>query len=259
MVAAGVYQINEHQILQLTEEIHLQNPRVKQIYDSITDVRSEIDNHNFFTFGEQFSPHLNEICSNTIGKIAMKLLIANMKVNDEKISLEFGDDGDWFNDKIVSIDLSGYDASGKVKNPLCGIGRNRMEVVKKFDTITDALFHELCHALHKYSGREMKECDLLKTVYEGRHAIYWWTTFCGSDDEEVYNITGFYYDKKTEEKKLDPISCNMFDICANASDPESIIQRVFRWNYRDYSERGKTLDKIEDLLIDIYKYIERRP
>jgi hypothetical protein len=174
--------------------------------------------------------------------------------------------------RIVSIDLNNYDSDGTEKDPLCGIGRNGTKVVKKFDTITDALFHELCHALHRYSGREMTKCKLLEAIYGESSAMRLWIDTGNQDDEEVYdpddeemyNMTGFYYDEETGEKKIDPISCNMFDICANASDPESIIQRVFHCGYNYYLKRSQTLKsaalkKIKEFLIDIDEYIERRP
>jgi hypothetical protein len=233
---------------------------------------------------------LDEICNNTIGEIAMKLLIANLKNKKEVLFLETGEN-DEFNVKgTITIKLdnydfknrNNYDPKGKVKTEetLCGIRTgigDITQIVEKEDTISEAIFHELCHALHKYSGRKMKKYCLLNLIY-GKNGSnkYLWTDNEDEnpknleDDEEMYTITGCHCDGSPEVKRFDPISCNMFDICANILDPEQIVQRVFHCDYKGYKayreyliEHGlsesKVLYKIEEFLIDINEYIVKKP
>ncbi|MDR0744569.1 MAG: hypothetical protein LBE97_01270 [Holosporales bacterium] len=98
--------------------------------------------------------------------------------------------------------------------------------------------------------------DYLDIVYSGRQEKYLWTGKEPKeyeDDEEMYNITGYYWDSC---KCFDPISCNMFDICKQSSRPESIVQRVFhkRWIHR-YQYTHTPSYQIDQFLIDVSNYI----
>ncbi|MDR0640338.1 MAG: hypothetical protein LBF65_01200 [Holosporales bacterium] len=94
-------------------------------------------------------------------------------------------------------------------------------IAPKYDTIGEALFHELCHAFHSYSGMEKMTSAFLDDVYRRRKEKYLWTNDKiedprgYEDDEEAYNITGFYLGG------FDPISCNMYDIAKCFGDPSA--------------------------------------
>jgi hypothetical protein len=276
MVPIETHQINKPLILRQVEEIYLQDPSIKAKYDSITDVRSEIK--KYIVCRKRFSSCLDEICNNTIGEIAMKLLMVNLENKNEILFLGTGERDEFDGKRTITIKLDNYDfknpdnydpkGKAKTKEALCGIYAkigDITQIVKKKDTISEAMFHELCHALHKYSGREMCDSHLLDLTYEkNEHGKSLWSS---EDDEEMYTITGHHYDKKTEARQFDPISCNMFNICANILNSENIVQRVFHynyWSYKEYLTKYNTLEsealyKIEEFLIDINKYILKEP
>jgi hypothetical protein len=278
MAPTGTPQINKPLVLWQVEKIYLQNPLIKARYDAIIDVRSEMK--KYIVCRKCFSSCLDEICNNTIGEIAMKLLIANLDNKNEALFLEAGKSDNFDRKRTITINpqnynivnLDNYDPKGETKEALCGIHTgigDTTQIIEKKDTISEAMFHELCHALHKYSGREKEKCGLLNLTYgENGRGKYLWTGNKNENqnslenDEEMYTITGHYYDENTKVRRLDPISCNMFDICTNVLNPESIIQRVLHYDYSDYKEylteynilESEALYKIEEFLIDIDEY-----
>jgi hypothetical protein len=195
-----------------------------------------------------------------------------------KLRIRLGQ-GDYFNGKkTITIkpknynvgNSNSYDPKGqaKKKQSLCGIRTSigdTTKVVKKTDTISEVIFHELCHALHKYSEREMNDPNLLDIIYrENERGKSLWS---GKDAEEMYTITGHHCDGNTKVKRFDPISCNMFDICSNISNPEQIVQRVFHYDYKAYKKyltkhglsESEALYKIEEFLINVNEYTQKIP
>jgi hypothetical protein len=80
----------------------------------------------------------------------IRLLIANVKANGRpRIHIMVGGNDEFDpNVDTIYINPSGYDATtGITLSPLCGIDR-KGALVEKYDTIGEALFHELCHAFH---------------------------------------------------------------------------------------------------------------
>jgi hypothetical protein len=161
-------------------------------------------------------------------------------------------------ENIIYIDPTLYGADGYNKKIFFGIDPSGALVEKKL-TLCDALFHELCHTFHKYSEKDKETSAYLDAIYSGRHEKYLWTDkkierqF--EDDEEMYNITGYYLDSG---KYLAPISCNMFNICKYSSNSKSIIQRVFHIYWRDiktYKTAYDYLHKINEFLIDLNQYV----
>jgi hypothetical protein len=211
----------------------------------------------------------------------MQLLLINLEKVDGTLCLKFGECEEFYsedaeNDKttgIVTINRGNFDPEGKSRYKLCGIN-SMNELVEKTGTVSEALFHELCHAFHKYSGIEMNECDLLDYVYEEKPNLkYLWTGNKSKDlndfedDEEMYTITGCHYAGSTKARKFDLFSCNMFSICANISKPEEIIQRVFHYSYGAYKEylisyvlsESEALYNIKKFLIDINEFTLKTP
>jgi hypothetical protein len=96
---------------------------------------------------------------------------------------------------IVEISPSLYGPDGYNTNIFCGINIDGALVEKKA-TLCEGLFHELCHAFHTYSHKEKFTTDYLDIVYSGRQEKYLWTGKEPKeyeDDEEMYNITGYYW------------------------------------------------------------------
>jgi hypothetical protein len=255
------HEYNAHICVIQAEKLHLTNKDVATQYRQITNPRTEIN--ACIQHDSIFDQYIDEICDNTVGHIMMKLLIANMKarhIHDMRIVVgkkdEFipGPDSD-----IISIKLSDYDpVTGRAKDALCSIDGSGA-LAEKHDTLGEALFHELCHAFHSYSGMEKMTSVFLDAVYNGRQEKYLWTDDISKnpkgceDDEEAYNITGYYIGG------FDPISCNMYDICKYASAPESIKQRVLHYGWEDFvQDRAQfpdPLHNIDRFLIDLSTYI----
>ncbi|MDR2067809.1 MAG: hypothetical protein LBP41_02355 [Holosporaceae bacterium] len=197
----------------------------------------------------------------------MQLLLINLEKTDGRLRLEFGNDEEFYSEDaedgktigIVTVNRDNFDSDGISKYRLCGVN-SMNKLVEKTCTISEAIFHELCHALHEYSGKEMNNCKLLTFAYGDKKQKCLWT-----EDEEAYTITGYYYDGSM--KLFDPISCNMYDICANISKPENIVQRVFHYSYGAYGEylisndlsESDALDNIKEFLIDPNEYAVKNP
>jgi hypothetical protein len=171
--------------------------------------------------------------------------------------------GDRIEKENIFINLSNYNATGVAEKLwLIGTDKNRT-LLPKTIRLAETLFHELCHALHERSGRRMKECYLLNSIYGNADEMGLWlhrnkkNGELVKNDEEAYTITGFYYDK-SGRKQFDPISCNLFGIFADISDSRPITQRVFHWSYEKLIGDGQMynpLYNIGEFLINVKQYV----
>jgi hypothetical protein len=205
---------------------------------------------------------------NIVGRKMLRLLLTNMNINEiSPLKIEATTK---YSDRFVAeehkiyINFTNYDLRGIGKIPLCALGSSR-QIVPKYDSLGDAIFHELCHALHTYSKKEQTACRRLDSVYQGRPEKYLWTDHKSEkssnyeDDEELYNITGYF------DGGFDPINCNMYDICKCVSNNEPIIQRVFHDSYKKLQKKVRSMeitdscDEINKFLINLNDYIIRIP
>jgi hypothetical protein len=243
------------------EKLHLTNEEVAIKYKHITDLKMEIK--TCIQYDSIFDKYIDEICANTVGHITMKLLVANIKAKHPTLPMRIisWKKADQFDPGLdaVFINPKNYDpVTGQAKDALCAIDKSGI-LVEKYDTLGEALFHELSHAFHHHSGRIKRTSDLLDDVYQGRPEKYLWAYNPEERhgrhayDEEAYNITGYYLGG------FDPISCNMYDICKYASTPESIKQRVFHCSRKNFcanqSKFPEPLHNIDRFLIDLNTYI----
>jgi hypothetical protein len=133
----------------------------------------------------------------------------------------------------ICINFGLYNEHGINKHTSCGINDD-MDIVSKTGTLSESLFHELCHAFHDVTGiLKMTGSPALDCIYNGSSAKYLWTTKENPIDEELYNITGKYYDGVSI--CFDPICCNMFDICNSLKIGKKIEQRIFHTPYENYN------------------------
>jgi hypothetical protein len=251
---ANSYEFNNNLFRSEVESLHLKDNSVLTQYNTIRDVRGEIN--TYIRHRTIFDTYLDNICNNIVGNTMMRLLIANVKVrgiSGVKIEVGAGDDEFDPNSNTVFINPSKYDSvSGRSLVASCGIDRSR-NPVEKYRTIVDVLFHELCHAFHWNSGKltssNIRNTSVISSIY-GMHrsgALWKW-------DEEVYNITGYYFGG------FDPISCNMYDICKYSSNPDSIVQRIFHVSWDDHLRTmPNLLSRIEEFLINVDRYVIRIP
>lgn len=180
---------------------------------------------------------MDEIYENVVGNTMLKILIANMKAKDKTnpLSLNIGLSC-CFNPRryCVEMNFEWFNEIGILKQTACGVDSSK-QFCEKWISFSEALFHELCHVFHTYSGKEKFTSDYLDTMYQKRHEKYLWTGKKAEgefeDDEETYNITGYYFGSG---KQFDHISCNMFDIYKYRSSPETIVQRVFHCDWTKY-------------------------
>jgi hypothetical protein len=197
----------------------------------------------YIQYEPNFDQYIDEIMENIVGRKMLRLLIANMKVEKIpplkiKATTIKCDHFDAEKNKIY-INSTNYNSSGMIRNQLCALDTNE-KLVPKNNSIGDVIFHEFCHALHRYGKKEQTKCKLLDKVYEElqvdgtykvRQEKYLWTNDKSKepkkceDDEELYTITGYFYGG------FDPINCNMYDICKCLKNKEPITQRVFHYYY----------------------------
>jgi hypothetical protein len=250
---------NSKFFLRQAENLHLKNPIVLAQYKFITNARKELD--TVMKYDSKFSKYLDEICDNIVGNTMLKMLIANARAfNLSTLYIEI-DKKDQFLPSINTIQINPdlYRQDGYYQDAFYGVDRQGALVKKKL-TMSDAIFHELCHAFHTYSDVAKFETDYLDVIYAGRQEEkYLWTNRKSDnkfeDDEEMYTITGYYWNSG---RCFDPISCNMFDICKHSSKPESITQRVFHKRIVYIQESMPTCSlsyKIDRFLIDVTKYV----
>jgi hypothetical protein len=268
-MAAEQCEFNKHLLNKQIRESHFQSINVSY-YKSIKNIptlKREIS--KYIQYEPNFDQYLDEIMENIVGRKMLRLLIANMKEN-EPTGLWIGVGAkDEFDGVKITINLDDYNEAGITKRPLCGLDI-RGQLIEKYDSIGDTIFHELCHALHKYSERDQNECRFLDKIYEElqvdgiykvRQEKYLWTDNKSEDpnnyedDEELYTITGHHYGG------FDPINCNMYNICKNANNKWSIIQRMFHADHEQLQQeiRNKTrfdpLYKVSEFLINLDDYI----
>jgi hypothetical protein len=255
------------------EKIHLQDKAVLSAFNSITDIRSEVNTYILHDL-EAFGGYLDKICENVIGRSTFKLMIANMKVNcvkknagkPSKIYLleDCGKKPNQVNrfelsEDTVYINPDLYGPDGYNKSIVCGVAQNMILEDKKL-TLCDALFHELCHAYHKVSGKLLiAKAPALGYVYKKNLEIALWTNPAKLMDEELYNITGYFY--IGSKLNFDPICCNMYDMYNSIRFGRPIVQRVFHTTFkglentiRSCIEHRKSFNafyKIDEFLINL--------
>jgi hypothetical protein len=258
-IKAHDVEFNSKLFIGQSENLYLQDPIILAHYRSITNVKKEID--AYAKCKPVFDKYLDGICENIVGNTMLKLMIANAKAKNLPTLLKI-EDGykNQFSPKknTVYINPNLYEEDGYKISMFYGINRE-MGLTQKRLTMYDGLFHELCHAFHTCFGKRKSTADYLGAVYAGREEKYLWT-YKQSDrkcenDEEMYTITGYYWDSG---RCLDPISCNMFDICKHAANPESIVQRMFHKEPAYIQAHTATYTpsyKIDQFLIDVPSYV----
>jgi hypothetical protein len=258
--AAEQCEFNKHLLNKQIRESHLHDIDVSY-YNSMNDIRvlnREISKYiqykpKFDTrlnpqFNTNFMAYFNEIINNIVGNTMLRLLIANME-NEEvllriKATTKYPDHFDAEKNKVY-LNPTNYDLAGITIRPSCALDTNG-QLVPKYNSLGDVIFHELCHALYRYGKKEQTKCKLLDKVYEElqvdgtykvRQEKYLWTNDKSKeqkkceDDEELYTMTGYF------DGGFDPINCNMYDICKCVSNNEPIIQRVFHDNYEQLQQK----------------------
>jgi hypothetical protein len=256
---ANALQFNTPLFEKEVEDFHLIDSEFKDKYYSITDTRKEID--SYIKYDNVFSSHLDEICNNIVGNTMVKLLLVHIKNNPEsKFEIENSSVENSFclEKKKLYMNLSRYNSSGIKDIPQCGINEKE-EFIEKKSNITEGLFHELCHALHYISGSVKKKRTTLEHIYKHSQVCVSLWQGPGRNDEELYNITGFY---STETKmNFDPVNCNMFGICDSCQSGSPIIQRVFHKTFfvsilRSMQELRTYYKKLNiDILVDIKTFL----
>jgi hypothetical protein len=190
-------------------------------------------------------PYFDEICyENPIGKIAIKILLRKLDANNETLNLEIGDHNGFDEEKnTITINPTYFDSEGRAKYTFCGVQNG--EIVGLHETISEAIFRELCRALHKDSAMKIEGSVLLDSIYGERQEKYLWV-----NDENVHVTTVYYHDKETGAKKFNPICSNMYTIFSG-----NLCQQVFACYYVRYKKNNGTPYKIEEFLIDHDKYV----
>jgi hypothetical protein len=263
------YRFNIDRFTKEIEVFHLADGDFKSKYNEIVDPRREID--LFIRYDNIFSGYLDEICSNAVGNIMVKLLLTNIKTNIKtEPEIEFDIENSSLENsfhpecKKLYMNLSQYDSRGVKNVSQCGINE-KGEFVERKSNITDGLFHELCHALHYISGSVKYGRETLEYVYRGSPlGISLWQG-PKRNDEELYNITGIF--RCGTKMGFDPVNCNMFSLYDSCQSGSQIIQRVFHKTFfvkvlrkmqelrTYYKNLGQDiLSGIEAFLLDIPKY-----
>lgn len=232
-------EFNSKLFIEQAENMHLKDSKVLEQYKSITDIRTEIN--SYIKHNSVFDKYLDEICENTVGNTMLKLLVANVKakptaeqklINLVQVSGEAAQDQYVPSTHTVHINFDLYNERGINKHRLCGADMSK-NLVSTTGTLSEFLFHELCHAFHDISGvlkpTSLDKSITLSHVYSSISTKHLW-----SNDEEAYNITGRSHDGVS--LSFDPISCNMFDMWNSLKMEKSIVQRVFHCSWSQYQK-----------------------
>ncbi|MDR2107635.1 MAG: hypothetical protein LBO73_03920 [Holosporaceae bacterium] len=139
---------------------------------------AEFEKTKSFDCHPLYSKCFDEICNNFVGKIAMKLLLTMLITQEKILHLGVGDhNGFDAGENVITINPD-YFTEGLAKYTLCGVLNG--EIVEKHETISEAVFRELCRALHEYAGTKMEGTRLLDSIYGDRPEKILWV-----NDENV--------------------------------------------------------------------------
>ena len=103
------------------------------------------------------------------------------------------------------------------------------KISEKTESLDSVLFHELGHAFHYLMNRScVNSIDSLNNIYGHSEEKYLWTDKDIPNDEEFFNITGYFYSKGIW--RFDPLNTNMYDICKQCKTEisrDNVKQRLF--------------------------------
>ncbi|MDR2766344.1 MAG: hypothetical protein LBB63_02675 [Holosporaceae bacterium] len=213
--------------------------------------------------GAKFSPQplyskcLDEICSNFAGNTAVKLLTAKLETNREKLHLIIGDHNGSDGKNTITINPAYFDVNGNSKYTLCGVVYGTDKLVAKRETMSEAVFREICRIIQKYNEKtgEGEGSALLDGIYlddihhKNRPEKELWI-----NDGNVRAISGYYYNRSSGKIEFDPVCSNMYTIC---SQGPNAVQQVFACFYEHCIKKDVAALSISKLLIDPKQWLDK--
>ena len=215
---------------------------------------------NYDELNDELQEALNEIWSNEVGKLLLRSLCKEIKLDTQRITILWNahdkdHDTNLFDpaDSTIYLDKSKF---GKY------VGYCNGTLIAKSYTLDAVLFHELCHGLHNINGADKGNAHkFVQRVYnfDEKDQIGMLTCKAWGGDEEIYTINGKYLNS---EGKLDfdCLNSNTYMILQalkSGTPPTSIVQRVYHCSFELLqTEYLPVIDiSLESFLIDLKEYI----
>ncbi|MDO4975343.1 MAG: hypothetical protein Q4E61_03400, partial [Alphaproteobacteria bacterium] len=231
----------------LLKEQDIYGPYVHKFCETINP---KVALKNFIYYDPKLELYMNDICENEVGKTLIRRMydthlsnIENqnrLKTLNIKLKSYVGPNGNILDNLYHPLEFSIYINLEKLGSCIGYRNGNIEEIPNTADSV---IFHEMGHAFHDLTKKEKLSTATLDYLYSDKECIKLWTNFEliePIDDEELYNITGYFYENNNF--KFDPINCNMYEICKACKfcdSREKIFQRIFHTNYFDIEKYYK--------------------
>lgn len=251
----------------LLKEQDIYGPYVHKFCETINP---KVALKNFIYYDPKLELYMNDICKNEVGKTLIRRMydthlsnIENqnrLKTLNIKLKSYVGPNGNILDNLYHPLEFSIY---LNPENLGSCIGYRNGNIEEMPNTADSVIFHEMGHAFHdlNMSLKTNSQIPTLKYIYKNsaKNCRYLWTNPKRPNDEEFYNITGYFYEDNN--LKFDPINCNMYEICKACKfcdSREKIFQRIFHTNYFDiekYYKKELFLGHKENIFIDLSTWV----